>query len=89
MATYDGRWRPTPGAVVRFTPNHDRPDDEPAPPPGTWKIIDRNDRGPQHWWVLALDDTARAWAEAHPGLVISRCVDAHGRDLSPVNRVRL
>jgi hypothetical protein len=66
-----------------------RPDGDPAPPAGKWKIIDRNDRGPQHWWVLAADDDARAWAGAHPREVISSCVDAHARDLTPVNRVRL
>ncbi len=84
----DDRWRPRAGSIVRFADRDDRPADEPAPPPGTWKIIDRNDRGPQHWWVLALDDTAREWAAAHPGEVISRCVDAHGASLAPVHRVR-
>lgn len=62
--------------------------DEPEPPSGTWKLISRNDRGPQHWWAMALDADAKGWATSHPGVVLSGCVDADGSQLTPVNGVR-
>ena len=83
------RWAPRLGAIVRFRVDEDRTrEDRPLPPPGNWKLISRNDRGLQNWWAMAIDADARAWAAAHPGDVISGCVDAAGNDLTPVNGVR-
>jgi len=80
------RWAPRIGAVVRFQDdgsNSDRP-----LPPGNWKLISHNDRGLQNWWALAVDHDARAWAAAHPGDVISGCVDARSVDLQPIHGIR-
>lgn len=86
--TTTSRWAPALGALVRFRERDNRPPDEAPPPPGTWKLISRNDRGPQHWWAMAINDDARAWAAAHPGDVLSGCIDADGSHLTPVNGVR-
>jgi hypothetical protein len=83
------RWSPELGAVVRFRP-HEGPTEADRPlPPGKWKLISRNDRGPLNWWALGLDDDARAWAAAHPGDIISGCIDALGTDLTPINGIRI
>jgi len=87
--TTTSRWAPTLGANVRFkTPADRAPDEEPLPS-GIWKLISRNDRGPQHWWALASDNDARAWAAVHPGVVVSGCIDADGQLLTPVNGIRI
>lgn len=84
------RWTPTLGASVRFRPLSDiSPADAAPPPAGIWKLISHNDRGPQNWWALAVDPDARAWAAAHPGDVISGCLDARGQDLTPVSGIRI
>lgn len=85
MTTTD-RWAPRLGATVRFRETHEHEDDLPS---GTWKLISRNDRGPAHWWAMAISTDARAWVLAHPGVTLSGCVDADGRDLLPVNGIRI
>lgn len=82
------RWAPKLGAVVRFRTRPERPADEASPPLGNWKLISRNDRGPTHWWALAIDGDARAWAAANPSHILSGCIDAPGEELTPVNGVR-
>lgn len=86
MTTTSPRWAPTLGCTVRFRSTTEHEDELPE---GTWKLISRNDRGPQNWWAMAYSDDARAWARSHPGVVLSGCVDAHGPDLLPVNGVRI
>lgn len=86
--TTTSRWAPTLGATVRFRYRPDGPADEAPPPDGKWKLISRNDRGPQHWWAMPADDDARAWLSVNHGLVISGCIDADGSDLVSSNGVR-
>jgi len=84
--TTTSRWAPTLGATVRFRATVEHEDDL---PPGRWKLISRNDRGPQHWWAMAADDEARSWIQFHRSLVISGCVDADGHQLVPANGIRI
>jgi len=81
------RWAPRIGATVRFKTDVPSNGDQPLPP-GNWKLISHNDRGLQNWWALAVDPDSRAWAAAHPGEVMSGCIDARSIDLCPINGIR-
>jgi hypothetical protein len=82
------RWRPTIGARVRVTPRPKAPDDEPPPPLGVWRILDRApERGT--WWLQAADSEARLWLAAHPKQNQSGCIVAEGTRLKPHDRLRV
>lgn len=50
-------WRPTRGTRVVILPHRD----EPVPPSGTWRLIDRSNGAPgAWWWAQPADDAARA-----------------------------
>ena len=73
-------WKPARGARVTVLASRD----EPYPPRGVWRIIDRSSSGPgAWWWAVPVDDEARAWADAHPARIVSRCIDLNGLRLVP------
>lgn len=71
-------WKPKRGSVVHVEPSKD----DPAPPHGVWKILDRAP-GAGSWWLQPVDDAARDWAGRWPGQVVTGCVQRHGRVLIP------
>lgn len=73
-------WRPTRGTRVEVLPHRD----EPVPPAGVWRIIDRSagDPGP-HWWVMAVDEAAQQWAQRHPRRIVQGCLEVKGLRLVP------
>ena len=73
-------WRPARNVRVIVQPHRD----EPVPPAGVWRIIDRSagEPGP-HWWIQPHDDTAREWAQQHPARIVQGCLEAKGLRLSP------
>jgi hypothetical protein len=77
-------WKPARGARVSVLPHVD----EPVPPAGVWRIIDRSagDPGP-HWWAQPHDDAARAWAQAHPSRIVQGCLEVKGLRLVPPGTV--
>lgn len=68
-------WKPARNVRVRVLAHRD----DNAPPAGVWRIVDRSngDPGP-HWWAQPIDETARRWAEQHPGRITSGCVEVKG-----------
>jgi hypothetical protein len=50
-----------------------------------WKILDRAPE-PTAWWLMALDDDARRYAERNG---TSGCISRTAHGLVPVDRVRL
>lgn len=68
-------WKPDRNVRVRVLPHTD----EPHPPAGVWRIVDRSngDPGP-HWWAQPIDDAARRWAELHPARIVSGCTELKG-----------
>ena len=58
--------------------------DEPVPPAGVWRLIDRSATTPgTWWWAQPADDAARAWAARHPGRIVQSCLDVPGLRLVP------
>lgn len=79
-------WKPARGARVSVLPHTD----EPVPPAGVWRIIDRSagEPGP-HWWAQPVDDAARAWAAGHPARILQGCLEVKGlRCVPPGHRPR-
>lgn len=73
-------WRPERNARVIVLPHRD----EPVPPVGVWRIIDRSAGGPgPHWWAQPHDDLARAWAERHRSRIVQGCLEVIGLRLAP------
>jgi len=74
-------WSPARNVRVIVMPH---PVEEPRPPAGVWRIIDRSagEPGP-HWWLQPHDDIARRWAEVHPDRIVQGCVEAKGLRLAP------
>ena len=73
-------WKPDRNVRVRVLPSAD----EPAPPAGVWRIVDRSagEPGPW-WWAQPIDDRAREWAAEHPTRIVSGCLDVKGLRLVP------
>lgn len=55
-------WKVTRHSVVTVEPTKD----DPAPPHGLWRAIDQAP-GAGQWWLLPVDDAARAWLARFPG----------------------
>lgn len=73
-------WLPRRNARVIVLPHAD----EPHPPAGVWRVIDRSngDPGP-HWWCQPADDTAREWLARHPKRRVQGCIEVKGLRLAP------
>lgn len=73
-------WTPKRGIRVIVQPSRD----EPAPPAGVWRIIERSNGEPgSWWWVQPVDDTARAWLTANPSRAVQGCTSVRGLLLTP------
>lgn len=73
-------WAPSRGARVTVLPHRD----EPVPPAGVWRLLDRSATEPgTWWWAQPADDAARAWAARHPGRIVQTCLDVKGLLLVP------
>lgn len=58
--------------------------DEPVPPAGVWRILDRSPGGPgPHWWLMPHDDAARGWLAAHLSRAVQGCTEVKGLRLAP------
>lgn len=74
------RWKPARNVRVRVLPNPD----EPEPPAGVWRILDRSNGEPgPHWWAQPHDDAARRWAQAHPTRIVQSCLEVTGLRCAP------
>lgn len=71
-------WKVKAGAVVVVEPSKD----DPAPPTGVWKVLDKAP-GVNAWWLMALDDVAKEWAARRPDQATSGCVNRPSRVLVP------
>jgi hypothetical protein len=68
-------WKPTRNTRVEVLPDAD----EPVPPAGVWRIVDRSGGGPgPHWWAQPVDEQARAWAAGHGDRITSGCLEVKG-----------
>lgn len=73
-------WAPRRGAVVVVLPHRD----EPVPPSGRWRLIDRSPGEPgPHWWALPIDEAARTWAGKHPSRIVQGCLELKGLRVVP------
>jgi hypothetical protein len=73
-------WAPRRGSIVEILPHRD----EPVPPSGVWRIIERapDEPGP-HWWAQPHDEAARSWAARHPRRIVQGCLVVKGLRLVP------
>lgn len=77
-------WAPRRGSVVELLPNRD----EPVPPAGAWRIIDRSNTQPgPWWWAQPHDDEARHWAARHSSRIVQGCLDVKGLSCVPPGHV--
>jgi len=73
-------WKPDRNVRVIVIPSRD----EPVPPAGVWRIVDRSAGGPgPHWWAQPITDPARKWLERHPDRAISGCLEVKGLLCAP------
>ena len=73
-------WSPARNARVIVLPHAD----EPVPPAGVWRIIDRSSGEPgPHWWLQPYDEPARVWAAGHASRITSGCLEVKGLRLAP------
>lgn len=73
-------WKPARNVRVRILPHADEPD----PPAGVWRIIDRSSGEPgPHWWALPHDDAAHLWAQGHASRIVSGCLEVKGLRCAP------
>lgn len=73
-------WKPAPGVRCSILPSRD----DPAPPAGAWRCIDR---APSGWWLTPADDRARAWAQHWPNMLTQGCVQVAGSRLVSPGKV--
>lgn len=77
-------WAPRRGSAVCVLPHRD----EPVPPAGVWRIIDRSPTEPgPYWWAQPHDDEARRWAARHGSRIVQGCLDVKGLRLVPPGHV--
>jgi len=68
-------WKPARNVRVIVLPHTD----EPVPPAGVWRIVDRSAGTPgPHWWAQPVDEPAQRWAQRHPGRIVSGCLEIKG-----------
>ena len=72
-------WKPRLGSTVHVEASKD----EPSPPHGTWKAVSKAP-GAGQWWLLPVDEAARAWAKHWPGQMTTGHISRTGRVLVPV-----
>lgn len=73
-------WRPARNMRVRILPHPD----EPQPPAGVWRLLDRSNGFPgPHWWAMPHDDAAHWWVEQHPSRIVSGCLEVKGLRCAP------
>lgn len=71
-------WKPGRHSVVHIEPTKD----EPSPPHGLWRCVDRAP-GTAMWWLLPVDDAARTWAARWPGQVTTGCISRKAGTMTP------
>jgi hypothetical protein len=77
-------WKPARNVRVEILPHHD----EPVPPAGVWRIVDRSGGAPgPHWWAQPVDERAQRWAAGHAPRIVSGCLEIKGLRCVPPGTV--